>query len=369
MAGSAQAAVLVEPRKFEMREYPLPAIGAEGGVLRLEAAGLCGTDYEQYAGHLAGTPWDVRPITPGHEIQGWVDTIASASAKLWRIKEGDRVVMEASIPCGKCFACQSGRPVLCLNAEGYGLRIGVDRAPHLWGGYATHLYMHPQATLHRAPDNLSRDVLSLANPLSNAVRWAYERGGIGVGKSILICGPGQRGLMAVVVARAAGASLIIVTGTARDKERLAMAERLGAHATIVVDEEDTVARVRDLTGSDGVDVVLDVSAGALQPILDGVEAVRAGGKIILAGLKDRKKLNDLVLDKLILKEIQLEGVLSSSWSSYEHSLALLQQYAGELDQVCTHSYALSDADKAVRVLGRELTDGHEAVHVHLDCTR
>lgn len=367
MARTAQAGVLVKPRTFEIREYPVSDISGEGGILRMEAAGLCGTDYEQYAGHLTGTPWDVWPVTPGHEIQGWVDTVAAGNAKLWRIKEGDRVVMETAIPCGKCFACQSGRPVLCIASEGYGLRIGVDRAPHLWGGYASHLYMHPRANVHKAPDSLSRDVLSLCNPLSNAVRWAYERGGVGVGQSILICGPGQRGLMAVMVARAAGASLIIVTGTARDKERLAPAEKLGAHATIVVDEEDTVTRVRDLTGGFGVDIMLDVSAGALQPILDGVEVVRPAGRIILAGLKDRRKLNDLVLDKLILKEIRLEGVLSSSWSSFEHALALLQQYPDEMAQICTHAYPIAEADKAVRVLGREIMDGPEAVHVHIDC--
>ncbi len=365
MASLAHAAVLTAPRTFEFRDFPIPVVTESDAVLRVEAAGLCGTDYEQFGGHLQGTPWDVRPIIPGHEIQGWIEAIGAEASRRWRVKEGDRVIVEASIPCGKCFQCQNGRSVLCSANMGYGLRISSDRPPHLWGGYATHMYLHSQANVHRAPDSLRCDVLSLCNPMSNAVRWGYERGRIGMGDSILICGPGQRGLLAVVVARAAGAGLIIVTGTARDRERLQLAKELGAHATIVVDEEDPVARARDLTGGYGVDIVLDVSAGALDPILQAIEIVRAGGRIVLAGLKDRRKLDGLVPDRLVMKEITLEGALASSWSSFEHAIGLLGRYESELVKLCTHSYSIDEAETALRVLGREIVDKRETVHVHL----
>ena len=367
MAKHAHAAVLIEPRKFEFRDFATPQITENDGLLRVEAAGLCGTDYEQFGGHLKNTPRDVWPIIPGHEIQGWVEEIGAEASRRWRVKEGDRVIVEASIPCGKCFQCQNGRAVLCSSSMGYGLRISSARAPHLWGGYATHMYLHPQANVHRAPDGMRRDVLSLCNPMSNAVRWGYERGGIGLGDSVLICGPGQRGLLAVVVAKAAGAGQIIVTGTAQDRFRLEQARLLGAHATIVVDEEDPVARAKDLTGNFGVDVVLDVSAGAIEPLVQAVEIVRPGGRIVLAGLKHRRTLEGLVADKLILKEITLEGVLSSSWSAFDHAIALLGRHESELARLCTHAYGIDDAEKALRVLGREFVDGHEAVHVHIDC--
>lgn len=365
----AHAAVLTEPRVFEYRDFPIPEIGADDALLRLEAAGLCGTDYEQFSGHLQGTPWDVRPIIPGHEIQGWIERIGREAAQRWRVKEGDRVVVEASIPCGKCFQCQRGRAVLCQANQGYGLRISSTRPPHLWGAYATHLYLHPQANLHRAPDDLPRDILSLFNPMSNAVRWAYERGNVGVGDAIVICGPGQRGLLSVVVARAVGASLVIVTGTKDDATRLALARELGADATIVVEDEDPVERVRDLTGGTGADVVLDVSAGAVEPIVQAVEMVRPGGTIVLAGLKSQRKVSELVPDKIVIKEISLVGALASSWTSVEHSVALLQRYRTDLAKLCTHAYGVDQAETAVRVLGREIIDGPDAVHVHIDCTR
>lgn len=368
MAGHAHAAVLIEPRKFEFQNFALPEIREDDGLLRVEAAGLCGTDYEQFGGHLKNTPWDIRPIIPGHEIQGWIEQIGPLASQRWRVKEGDRVIVEASIPCGKCFQCQQGRAVLCSSGMGYGLRIGSARPPHLWGGYATHMYLHPQANVHATPGGLRRDVLSLCNPMSNAVRWGYERGGVGMGDSILICGPGQRGLLAVVVAKAAGARLILVTGTAQDRYRLEQAKLLGAHATLVVDENDPVAWAKDLTGNFGVDVVLDVSAGSVEPLLQAVEIVRPGGRIVLAGLKSRKTLENLVSDKLILKEITLEGVLSSSWSAFEHAISLLGSYQNELAQLCTHAYKIDNAETALRVLGREIVDGREAVHVYLDCT-
>ena len=367
MTETARAAVLVEPRRFELREFPVPEIGKDDAVLRVEAAGLCGTDYEQFNGHLKGTPWDVRPIIPGHEIQGWIDRIGPEAARRWRLKEGDRVVVEASIPCGKCFQCQRGRAVLCQANMGYGLRISSDRPPHLWGAYATHLYLHPQANVHLAPTDLSREVLSLFNPMSNAVRWAYERGNVGVGDSILIAGPGQRGLLSVVVARAAGAAMVLVTGTKEDRTRLALARELGADATIDVDVEDPVSRVRELTGGRGVDLVLDVSAGAVEPIVQAVEMVRPGGTIVLAGLKGQRAVGGLIPDKLVTKEISLVGALASSWTSVERALSLLKHHGADLQKLCTHSYAIDQAETAVRALGREITDGREAVHVHLDC--
>lgn len=367
MGEQAHAAVLIGPRQFEFRDFLIPEITEDDGLLRVEAAGLCGTDYEQFGGHLKNTPWDIRPIIPGHEIQGWIEKIGANASRRWRVKEGDRVIVEASIPCGKCYQCQNGRAVLCSAGMGYGLRISSERPPHLWGGYATHMYLHPQANVHRAPDSMRRDVLSLCNPMSNAVRWGYERGGIGMGDAVLICGPGQRGLLAVVVAKAAGAKLIIVTGTSQDRFRLEQAKLLGAHATIVVDEEDPIARAKDLTGNFGVDVVLDVSAGSIEPLVQAVEIVRPGGRIILAGLKNRRTLEGLVADKLILKEITLEGVLSSSWSAFDQAIPLLGRYEKELAQLCTHAYSIDNSEKALRVLGREIIDGHEAVHIHIDC--
>lgn len=366
MPEKAFAAVLTDPRTFEYREYAIPEIADDDGILRVEAAGLCGTDYEQYAGHLKA-PWNVRPIIPGHEIQGRIERLGDRAKARWNVKEGDRVVLQTTIPCGSCYFCQTGRGVQCKTNLGYGMKTGVDTPPHLWGGYASHLYLHPNAVMHKATDRTSTEVLSLYNPMANAVYWAWERGGIGIGGSVVIAGPGQRGLLSVVVAKAAGAGLIVVTGTRADAERLRLARQLGAHATIIVDDEDPVARVRDLTGGEGIDVVLDVAAGSGEPILQAIEMIRPGGTIVLAGLKNHRPLEGFIPDRVVMKEIKLVGVLSSSWTSMRQSLALVEQYKDELAALCTHAYRIGEADTALRVLGREVVDRREAVHVHIDC--
>ena len=110
-----------------------------------------------------------------------------------------------------------------------------------------------------------------------------------------------------------------------------------------------------------------MSAGAIEPLVQAVEIVPPGGRIVLAGLKKGQTLEGLVADKLILKEITLEGVLSSSWSAFDHAISLLGRYERELVQLCTHVYGIDNAEKALKVLGREIVDGEEGVHVHIDC--
>ena len=368
MTETAFAAVLTEPRKFDYREYPIPDIGPEEGLLRVEAAGLCGTDYEQFAGHLDGTKWDTRPIIPGHEIMGHVDRLGREAAREWGVKEGDRVTVDSSIPCGRCFQCNAGRAVLCKSGLGYGIRKGCAEPPYLWGGYATHMYLHPRARLHPIPDDIPTNVMSLFNPLSNAVRWMLEKPNMKVGDKVVICGPGQRGLLAVFAARMAGAGQIIITGTDEDAHRLSLAAELGADATINVDQEDPVERVRDLTGGERADIVLDVSAFSIEPLIQALDIVRPGGTIVVAGLKNQKPLEGFVSDRLILDEISMVGVLSSGWISVETAIDMLRRDWKELQVLCTHGYPVGEAEKAVRVLGREITDGPEAVHIHLEAT-
>lgn len=368
MADMAHAAVLVAPWKFEFRDMRLPEIGPEDGLLRMEAAGLCGTDYEQVAGHLKGTRWDVMPIVPGHEILGFIERIGAEAAKRWNVREGDRVVLETPIPCGHCFHCAIGQPLLCKSNMGYGLRTGLATAPGLWGGYATHVYLHPRARLHKAPGDIPGGVMTLFNPLANAVRWAYEKPALKMGESIVILGAGQRGLMAIVAAQEAGAGRIIITGTKRSPRRLELARALGAHAAIVADEGDTIERVRAANDGRLADVVLDCTSGSVEPVSQSVSMVRPGGKIVIAGLKSKKPV-PIVTDTLVANEIEIMGAFSSSWTSIESAIDILKRRWRELAQVCTHTYPLAAAEKAVRVLGREITDGPETVHVHLDLNR
>jgi threonine dehydrogenase-like Zn-dependent dehydrogenase len=363
---SAYASVLTAKRTFELREVPIPEVGPDDGILRMECAGLCGTDYEQYDGHFIGTIHGQLPMTLGHELMGFVEKLGPQAAKRWGVKEGDRVIVETSIPCGECLACRDGRPIFCSENMGYGIRIGFDREPHLWGGYASHLYLHPNARMHKVPEQIPTGPMSLFNPLSNAVRWAWKKPNLKPGQTIVVEGPGQRGLLAVAVAKKMGAGKIICTGTDKDKYRLELAKTLGADATIDVTKEDPVSRVIEETGGEKADIVLDVSMGATDPILQGIEMLKKGGTFVNAGVKTHNAVTNFFTDKLLFNEISFLGVLSSDWEDTAEAVNILTDEWKELAPLSTHSFPLSQAETAVKMLGREVDDGTESIHIHLD---
>ena len=252
---------------------------------------------------------------------------------------------------------------------GYGLLLPTDVAPSLWGGYSTHLYLHPDAQMKKAPTNIPSDVLTLFNPLSGVVHWLLETPKLQAGEHVVILGPGQRGILAVLAARFAGAKTVTISGLSHDAGRLALAKEFGADVTVDVSKEDIVERVRQVTGGEMADVVLDISDGSTEPVLQAVELVRRGGRIVLAGLKSGKPVNGLVTDKIVAGELQVLGGFSSTTESLETALEILKVHQHKLGRICSHSFDLSEADLAVRMLGREVDDGTDVLHITIVVAR
>lgn len=365
---NAVAAVLTGPRTFEHREFPLPEIGDDDGLLRIEANGLCGTDYDQYLCEFKLGGFGKLPIIPGHEMIGWMEKVGPQAAKSWNVREGDRVCVKAPLPCGRCRECRSAAFHRCERRWGYGLYLPTTVAPGLWGGYATHMYLHPDTQMKPAPAHIPTDVMTLFNPLSGVVRWIYEIPNLRIGEHVVILGPGQRGILAALTAKQAGAKTVTVTGLARDRHRLQVARQLGADAVVEVEREDVVDRVRAVTGGEMADVVLDMSHGSTEPILQAVEVARPGARIVLAGLKSGKPLSGLVTDRIVVKELQILGGFASTAHSLDIALEILQQRYADLAVMCSHVYPLAQADTAVRALGREIDDGRDVVHVNFNMT-
>ncbi len=270
------AAVLVAPRKIELRELPLPEIDADSGIAKVEITGVCGADWPIYTGALA--EYARTPLIPGHEIVARVAKIGARAAKRWGVKEGDRIVMEEYAPCGRCEYCLSGRYYICNGMKMekmYGF-TSLDVKPGLWGGYAEYFWLDPQALLHKLSDKVPLAVAPFYVPLSNGIRWAHLEGGVGIGSTVVIQGPGGQGLASVIAAKEAGAAAIIVTGKARDRARLALAREFGAHHTIDVDATDAVAEVAALTGGRMADTVVNVTANAPGALAASRRACRDG---------------------------------------------------------------------------------------------
>ncbi len=361
---SAHALVLTEPGRLEPREIPLPETGAHDGLLRVEATGICGSDVHQFHGTLSGAPC-VTPTIPGHEIVGRVERAGPEALARWRVSIGDLVVMEEVVTCGECARCRSGGPG-CERLKVYGLSVRVDEAPGLWGGYATHVYLHPRVQLHPVPDGVTAEEAALFVPIANGIRWGATVPGTAPGATVVVMGPGQQGLGCLVGALEAGADAVHVTGRARDRHRLDVALALGATSVIDVDVQDPVQQVQELTDGRGADIVIDATAGATAVIPQAVEMSRNGGTIVLGGLKGNAPIPGFVSDRVVLKQLRIQGVGGHDHASVRAALALIASRRYPLHLLRTHVLPLDRAAAAIALLeGDGDVAGGAPIHVTL----
>ena len=355
----ARAMVQTAPRTLEERELPIPAIGPDDGLLRVEACGICGSDYEQFSGALR-VP---LPVIPGHEPLGIIERVGERAARRWGVEVGDRVAVEPMLGCGACPRCLGGRYHLCRSRRIYSY-IPLHEPPGLWGAYAEYLYLDPASILHKVDPALPPQIAVMFNPLGAGFRWAVEIPGTRPGDTVVILGPGQRGLASVIACREAGAGTIIVTGLQADARKLALAAELGADFTIDVENEDPKERIRELTEGRGADVVVDVSAYATQPVAGALDYVAPGGTIVLAGVKGFQAIPDFISDKIVMKEISVRGAMGVTYHAYASAIRLIESGRVPLEKMHTHDFPLREAETAIRTLAREIP-GEEAIHACL----
>jgi threonine dehydrogenase-like Zn-dependent dehydrogenase len=360
MARTTRAIVQTAPRALELRELPVPDVDADSAILRIEACGICGSDAEQYVGTIPVH----YPLVPGHEPLGVIDAIGDRAARRWGVDVGDRVAVEAPIPCGHCRACVTGRYNVCrgrgggLFGHGY---VPLERPPGIWGAYADFMYLDPFSLVHRVRKDIAPSTAVMFNPLGAGFRWAVELPDTGPGDTVLVLGPGQRGLASVIAARYAGADTIIVTGLARDAEKLALAKTLGADHVIDVEHEDANRRVKELTGGRGADVVVEVSANSPMPVAEALHHAAFGGRIVLAGVKGFKPVPDFVSDLIVVKELHLLGAFGVTSPSYAAAIRLIEAGRVPVERMHTHDFALEDAEHAIRLLAGEIP-GEQSIH-------
>jgi threonine dehydrogenase-like Zn-dependent dehydrogenase len=365
VAEKVLAAVRVGPSRTEVREYPMPEIPEDAALLRMEVAGICGTDVKLYK-----KPPSNAPVIMGHENIG---TIAKAGREFTRRKgfrEGDLVFLEHYVMCGKCEWCHAGQYRHCENTDWRynpdGIRYGytsAERAPHLWGGFAQYVYLPWNAVLHHVPKGVTPELAGIVTPMANGIEWSLFEGGVGYDSTVLIQGPGQQGLSQTVICKQAGASLIIVTGTSKDAKRLEVAKQLGADYVIDVEKEDPLARIKEITGGRGVDVVLDCTAGAgTMPILLGVEALkRKAGTIVVQG--EMADFPNFPIGRVTVKYITIKSARGHSYKACELALQQLASKRFPLDLITTHTFGLNDVDHAIKSVGGE--GAKDVIHVSL----
>jgi threonine dehydrogenase-like Zn-dependent dehydrogenase len=300
------------------------------------------------------------PVIPGHEPLGVIERIGDAAAKRWGVDVGDRVAVETMLSCRFCGPCLGGRYHLCNQRRIYSY-IPLSDEPGLWGSYSQYMYLDPNSIVHKMDKALRPEIAVMFNPLGAGFRWAVEIPETSPGDTVVILGPGQRGLGAVLACREAGADDIIVTGLAADAEKLALAKQFGADHVVDVENENAKQRIRELTDGRGADIVVDVSSYATAPVADALDYVAMGGKVVLAGVKGFKPIPDFVSDKIVMKEISIHGAIGVTSTGYQSAIRLIESGKYPIEAMHTHDFDLRDAETAIRTLARQIP-GEESIH-------
>jgi 2-desacetyl-2-hydroxyethyl bacteriochlorophyllide A dehydrogenase len=257
--------VVSSAEDIRVERVPWPDAPGEHEVLvRSRLVGICGSDTHACAGKH---PFIALPYRPGHEVVG---VVAAVGAGVSDLAEGDRVVLEPNLVCGKCRQCRDGRYNICRELAVFGCQTV---------GAMADAFVIPRDRLHRLPDVVSDELAALVEPLATPVH-AVRRAGVGPGSRVAVLGAGPIGLLCLVAARAAGAEVVVVTDVLANK--LERALRLGADAALDAAAPDLVDQARRALG-DGADVVLDCVSGQ-SSMAQAIELVDKGGTVMVVGI-------------------------------------------------------------------------------------
>lgn len=361
MNATVRAAVKTDIETTQIREFALPRIGDDDGILSVEASGVGGSDPEMY--RRANT----APCIMGHENVGTVHQLGGKAAKRWGLKVGDRIALHEYLPCWHCHWCRQGDFRLCMEADFFNvadqfntLRYGTcnaEIAPHLWGGYAEFMYLAPNAVIHKIPQSMDARHATLAVPLGNGVQWAVRDGGAGMGKSVLVFGPGQQGLGCTLAAKVAGASTVILAGMTRDRSRLDLSLELGADIAVDVEQQDLAKVVMAATGGRGVDVVVDTTGDPDGSIAaQAIELSAKGAWLSLNGLRQSVPIGEIKKRYLTVRAPR-----GHSYQAVESALDIIASGRWPIDKLCSHDFGLEQVHEAILATAGRGVPG--AIHV------
>ncbi|MCL4523742.1 MAG: L-threonine 3-dehydrogenase [Acidobacteria bacterium] len=320
-------------RGLQMDKVAVPEIGPTDALIRVRAASICGTDL-----HIFG--WDrwsqgriKPPLTLGHEFCGHVEKVGDEARG---IAPGDFVSAEMHVNCGYCHQCRVGQPHICQNLE----IIGIDRD----GAFAEFVRI-PARNVWKVDASIPERYAAILDPLGNAVHTVLA--GEIAGHTVAVTGCGPIGLMAIAVARACGCSTLIATEV--NEHRASLAKPMGADEVINPAETDAVARVRELTGGTGVDVLLEMS-GNPTAIQQGFQMLRSGGRASLLGIPN-KPVNLNLVEDVIFKGATVQGIYGRKmFETWVQMTSLLKSGRLNLEPLFRERYPLEGFQDAFALL-------------------
>lgn len=353
-----EAAVFVEPKQpLEIETVKLARLGPYDVLVRMEAAGLCHTDWEAQQGSLP-VP---APMILGHEGAGIVEDIG---AEVTQVRPGQKVVCTIHPACGQCYYCRRGQPMLCepmLSSHHNGTLLDGNTRLE-WGGKPLHQFMNvgsfgeyavvPERGAVPIPEAVPSDrACILACAVITGVGAVTRVAKVEYGARVAIVGCGPVGLNVVQGAAQVGAETIIAVDTAA--ERLAFAEKLGATHVVNAAECDAAKQVRRLTGGRGADYVFE-AAGSEVGFQSALDAARPGGTVVLLGKVDAQRKVSLRFGSLMGEKHIIRSSLGGSCAHDDYP-AYAQSYLSgklELDAFITARMPLQEINRGMDRLAR-----------------
>ena len=328
---------------MSLREVPVPAYGPTDVLIRVRKAGVCGTDQ-----HIWNwDPWAASRVHPpriiGHEFMG---VVAATGELVTTVSVGERVSAEGHIADGTCVLCRTGQPHICAGVK----VIGVDRD----GCFADYIMM-PESNVWKLDADVPDVWAAIFDPFGNAVH-TVSAARVSL-KSVLITGAGSIGLMAVAVAKAAGASRIVAIDP--NPHKLALAKQLGAHAVFDPADRDVRHAILKLTDDVGADVFLEMS-GSPAALESGLTMLRHGGRAAILGISANKVTLD-VSELIVLKGVTLLGIFGRRiWETWYQMQALVKDRRVDLAPVISHVVPFERFEECFTTLK------HDAVKIVMD---
>ena len=310
-------------RGIWMRDIAEPEVGHNDVLIRVNRTAICGTDihiyqWDDWAQHTIPVP-----LAVGHEFAG---TIVECGIEVKGLQPGDRVSAEGHITCGVCRNCRAGRRHLCMNTQG----VGVNRP----GAFAEFLAV-PAFNVFKLPDVITDDMASILDPLGNATHTALSFDL--VGEDVLITGAGPIGIMAVAIARYAGARHIVITDV--NDYRLDLARTMGASVALNVTKDSIDDTMQALGMEEGFDVGMEMS-GNPQAFRDLLRTMHHGGKVALLGIPPDETSIDW--NEVIFKGLIIKGIYGREMFETWYKMSSMLQSGLDIEPIITHHFGIDD---------------------------
>jgi L-idonate 5-dehydrogenase len=323
-----------------------PTPGAGEVLIKLGAAGICGSDMHYYLHGRVGNFMIREPLTPGHEASGFV---AAVGAGVTKVKAGDRIAVNPSSPCGKCPACREGRENLCINMRFLG---SASVFPHMQGMFREYFVM-PERNCVPVTTDVAMTEIAMSEPLSVAIHSARRAGEL-LGKTVLVTGSGTIGCMMVLAARMMGAARIIMTDVV--DHPLAVAKLVSADETIRIDQLPAGTKLSTVIGEP--DVAFEVS-GAPSAFTTAIETVKRGGVVVQVGTLPHDGMH-VMANMIMSRELDLRGSFRFG-NVFEIAVNAIAHRQVDVRPVISASHPLKDAAKAIQLA----TDKTQSMKIHL----